>query len=126
MLISEASHSESPLMTSKSTTQREPLHDGKAIGHMVTYAKVTEMILDLQLNDDTINVIKDSMDTLDELETYGFDVGTMQDHLNRLLASRVKASELEENVKTFEKGLKKYNGEKLILEEKIRDFQEKL
>ncbi|PWA49991.1 Agenet-like domain-containing protein [Artemisia annua] len=104
---------------------KEDCREGIAIAHMVTFANVTQTISDLQLND-PINIIKNSLDTLAELGTHGFNVGAMQSRLNELRVWKVKVSQLEEKVKLFEKDLEKHNGKKPILEKKINELEEKI
>ena len=104
---------------------KEDYREALAIAHMVIFANVTQTISDLQLND-PINIIKNSLDTLAELETHGFNVGAMQARLNELRVWKVKVSQLEEKVKLFEKDLEKHNGEKPIHEKKINELEEKI
>ncbi|PWA54432.1 agenet-like domain, Agenet domain [Artemisia annua] len=104
---------------------KEDCREALAIAHMVIFANVTQTISDLQLND-PINIIKNSLDTLAELETHGFNVGAMQARLNELRVWKVKMSQQEEKVKLFEKDLEKHNGEKPILGNKINELEEKI
>ena len=68
---------------------KEDLREGLAIAFMVTFANVVERISELKL-DDPNNIMENSLGTLVELETLGFNVGAIRTRLNELLSKKAE------------------------------------
>ncbi|KAI3697643.1 hypothetical protein L6452_30738 [Arctium lappa] len=111
---------------------KEDYREGLAIAHLVTFANVVQRTSKLQL-DDPNDIIENSLETLADLETHGFDVGAVRARLNELLSRKAEVGELKDKLKEVEKEVEKQNLEKSKiadevdqLEAKMQDLQEKL
>ncbi|KAI3697644.1 hypothetical protein L6452_30739 [Arctium lappa] len=111
---------------------KEDHREGVAIGHMVTFANVVQRTSKLQ-PDDPDDIIENSLETLVDLETHGFNVGAVRARLNELLSRKAEVGELEDKLKQVEKELEKQNLEKSKIDEevdqlegKMQELQEKL
>jgi len=74
---------------------KEDRREGLAIAHLVTFANVVHRTSELKL-DDPNDMIENSLETLVELETHGFDVGAVRARLNELLSRKTQVGELKE------------------------------
>ncbi|KAI3697645.1 hypothetical protein L6452_30740 [Arctium lappa] len=111
---------------------KEDYREGLAIGHMVTFANVVQRTSKLQ-PDDPDDIIENSLETLVELETHGFNVGAVRARLNELLSRKAEVGELKDKLKQVEKEFEKQNLEKSKIDEevdqlegKMQELQEKL
>ncbi|KAI3740551.1 hypothetical protein L2E82_31019 [Cichorium intybus] len=111
---------------------KEDYREGFAIAHMVTFANVVQRTTNLQWTDPN-HVIKNSLETLVDLEANGFDVGPIRARLDELLAKKSEAGRLEGEMKEAEKEVEKCNMEKsaideeiIVLERKMREIEEKM
>ncbi|KVI00723.1 Protein of unknown function DUF724 [Cynara cardunculus var. scolymus] len=104
---------------------KEDYREGLAIGHMVTFANVVQRTSKLQ-PDVPSDIIDNSLETLVELETHGFDVGAVRARLNELLARKAKLGELKDKLKQVEKELEKRNLEKSKIKEEVDELEAKM
>ncbi|MFS7909256.1 hypothetical protein Hanom_Chr01g00092511 [Helianthus anomalus] len=74
----------------------EDYREGLAIAQMVTYGNLVQTISCLNPNDPFDVITSNSLETLSHLKTHGFDVGSIQDRLNRLLSLKSIAREHED------------------------------
>ncbi|KAJ9554172.1 hypothetical protein OSB04_018217 [Centaurea solstitialis] len=111
---------------------KEDRREGLAIAHLVTFANVVERTSELKW-DDPDDMILNSLESLVELETHGFDVGAIRARLNELLSRKAQAGELQDKVKQMDKDLQERNLEMSKIDEelgelkgKMQDLKEKL
>ncbi|PWA84100.1 Agenet-like domain-containing protein [Artemisia annua] len=79
---------------------KESAREGLAIGTMVTFSTVVDRTYCLR-SDDPRSAIEDSLETLVDLESNGFDVEAIRERLTRLLLIKDKQEELEDQSKVF-------------------------
>lgn len=84
---------------------------------------MVQSLSELQLTD-PIDMINNSLETLLDLETHGFDVSAIRDSLNELLALKSKVGQHEEKVKKVEVEIEKGNQEKYAEEKKMLELKE--
>ncbi|KAL2508564.1 protein of unknown function-containing protein 6 [Forsythia ovata] len=111
---------------------KESLREGLAIGYMVTFSSVVEKASRLRFNDPK-SIINDILETLSDLEKYGFDVRVVRDRVLELIAVKDKheklLSQVEElNSQIAEQDLKKSKIDEEIgeINKQIIELQEKL
>lgn len=112
--------------------RNEYFREGLAIAFVVTFADLVRRVSSLQLTDPD-DIINNSLETLAELESHGFNVGPVRDRLNALRTWKVKVGQLENKLENLKKDLEKCNLDKSEVEEemsqlevKIQELQEKM
>lgn len=102
----------------------EDYREGIAIAHMVTFENIVQKLSDLKSNDpvDLFNSLK----TLRELETHGFDVGPIRGRFHKLILLKTKMCQQEATHKEVEKELEKCNHENSLVEEETDQLKERL
>ncbi|XP_076944390.1 uncharacterized protein LOC143615011 [Bidens hawaiensis] len=102
----------------------EDYREGIAIAHMVTFENIVQKLSDLKSNDpvDLFNSLK----TLRELETHGFDVGPIRGRFHKLILLKTKMCQQEATRKEVEKELEKCNHENSLVEEETDQLKERL
>ncbi|KAJ9558034.1 hypothetical protein OSB04_012648 [Centaurea solstitialis] len=105
---------------------KEDFREGLAIAYFVTFANLVQRISKLKLDDPNNGIIEDSLETLVDLETHGFDVGVVRARLNELLSRKAKVGELREKLKQAEEELEKQNLEKSKIDEEISQLEAKM
>ncbi|KAM7493595.1 hypothetical protein LguiB_028204 [Lonicera macranthoides] len=107
---------------------KETSREGLAIGSMVNFSSVVENTSKLQYNDSR-SIIEDNLDTLVELESFGFDVRLVRDRLTRLLLIKDKQEELEERSKEIKSRINEHDVETSNIDneidERIKELQER-
>ncbi|CAI9269931.1 unnamed protein product [Lactuca saligna] len=104
---------------------KEDCREGLAIAHMVTFANVVQRTTNLQWTDSN-HLIKNTLETLVDLEANGFDVGPVRARLDELLANKDEAGRLEGEMKEAEKEVEKCNREKMAIDEEINGLERKM
>ncbi|XP_076895316.1 DUF724 domain-containing protein 2-like [Bidens hawaiensis] len=102
---------------------KQDCREGLAIAHMVTYANLVQSLSDLQPND-TVDTINTSLEALSELETHGFDVGSIRDRANNCLFLKLKAC--KDTRKELEIELEKCDHEKSMVEKEVDELKVKM
>ncbi|XP_021987228.1 DUF724 domain-containing protein 7 isoform X1 [Helianthus annuus] len=103
----------------------EDCREGLAIAHIVTFGNLVQRLSDIKPND-PVDVINNSLETLSDLETHGFDVGPIRRRLNQLLSLKTKMCRQEETRKEVEKELEKCDHEKSLAEKEMDRLKEKM
>lgn len=103
----------------------EDYREGLAIGYMVTFANLVENISKIQLSD-PLSIINKRFETLADLETHGFNVGSIRARLNEFLTWKVKVCQLKDKLKKVENELEKRNLEKSTIEEEMSQLEVKM
>ncbi|KVI00682.1 Agenet-like domain-containing protein [Cynara cardunculus var. scolymus] len=101
---------------------KEDYREGFAIAHMVTFANVVQRTSKLKL-DDANDLLENSLKTVGDLETHGFDVGAVRARLNELLSRKAQVGELKDKLKQVETELEKQNVEKSKIDEQINQLE---
>ncbi|XP_076891246.1 DUF724 domain-containing protein 1-like [Bidens hawaiensis] len=101
---------------------KEETREGTAIGHMVTFGGIVQRLSGLQLSD-SVDIINSSLETLCELETHGFDVGSVRARLTELVLLKSKAGLCEIRRKEVESELEKSRDEKCRAEKELDQLQ---
>ncbi|XP_076949860.1 DUF724 domain-containing protein 6-like [Bidens hawaiensis] len=101
---------------------KEEIREGTAIGHMVTFGGIVQRLSGLQLSD-SVDIINSSLETLCELETHGFDVGSVRARLAELALLKSKAGPCEIKRKEVESELEKSRNEKYRAEKELDQLQ---
>ncbi|KAI7747241.1 hypothetical protein M8C21_002033 [Ambrosia artemisiifolia] len=102
----------------------EDYREGLAIAHIITFGNLVQRLSDFKLND-LVDMFNNSLATLSELETHGFDVGPIRGRLNQLVSLKTKMFEQEATRKEVEQKLEKCNHEKCMVEKEIDELKEK-
>ncbi|GJR44091.1 agenet domain-containing protein [Tanacetum coccineum] len=109
---------------------KESAREGLAIGTMVTFSTVVDWTSCLRF-DDPRTAIEDSLETLVDLESNGFNVEVIRDRLTRLLLLKDKKEELEDRSKGVVEKLeeqkiqeKTINDEVDVIDTQIRQLEE--
>ncbi|CAN4106534.1 unnamed protein product [Withania somnifera] len=76
---------------------KESSREGAAIGLMVTFLSIVERTSRLQY-DDPRSTIEETLETLSELETHGFDVQLVRDRITELLLMKDKQEKLKTEI----------------------------
>ncbi|CAA2974414.1 Hypothetical predicted protein [Olea europaea subsp. europaea] len=97
---------------------KESLREGLAIGYMVTFASVVEKASKLLFNDPK-SIMVDILETLSDLEKYGFDVGVVRDRVLELIAMKDKHEKLLSQVEELNSQIAQQNLEKSKIDEEI-------
>ncbi|KAM0053675.1 hypothetical protein Hdeb2414_s0007g00262121 [Helianthus debilis subsp. tardiflorus] len=103
----------------------EDCREGLAIAHIVTFGNLVQRLSDIKPND-PVDVINNSLETLSDLETHGFDVGPIRRRLNQLLSLKTKMCRQEDTRKEVEKELEKCDHEKSLAEKEMDRLKEKM
>ncbi|KAJ0735499.1 hypothetical protein HanPI659440_Chr11g0432771 [Helianthus annuus] len=104
---------------------KEESREGLAIGNMVTFGNLVQRLSDLKPND-PVDILNNSLETLSDLETHGFDVGPVRDRLNDLLSLKTKMCQQEDTRKEVETELRKCKHEKSLMEKEIYQLKMKM
>ncbi|KAK9058888.1 hypothetical protein SSX86_023732 [Deinandra increscens subsp. villosa] len=105
--------------------ENEDYREGLAVAHMVTFTNIVQKLSEFQPNE-PVDMINNSLQTLCDLETHGFDVGPIRGRLNKLLSLKSKAREHEDSRKEVEKELEKCNLEKGLVEKEMEQLKAKM
>ncbi|KAJ0822483.1 putative HAD superfamily protein [Helianthus annuus] len=93
---------------------KELHREGLAIAHMMTCYNLVQSLPNIKLNDQ-VDIIKDNLEVLVDLEAHGFDVDLIRCRLNELLSLKSRAGQHEDTLKELEK--RTY--EKLVIEKEM-------
>lgn len=104
---------------------KETSREGLAIGSMVNFSSVVENTSKLQY-DDSRSIIEDNLDTLVELESFGFDVRLVGDRLTRLLLIKDKQEELEERSKEIKSWINEHDLETSNIDKEIDEIDKRI
>ncbi|MFS7909267.1 hypothetical protein Hanom_Chr01g00092641 [Helianthus anomalus] len=104
---------------------KEESREGLAIGNMVTFGNLVQRLSDLKPND-SVDILNNSLETLSDLETHGFDVGPVRDRLNDLLSLKTKMCQQEDTRKEVETELRKCKHEKSLMAKEIDQLKMKM
>ncbi|KAA8549056.1 hypothetical protein F0562_000740 [Nyssa sinensis] len=104
---------------------REMFREGFAIGSMVTFASVITKTSELHF-DDPRSVIEDSLETLLNLESHGFDVKLLRDRLTGLLLIKDKQEKLQEETKELRNSMEEHNRERTKIHEEIEEMYKQM
>ncbi|XP_038682103.1 DUF724 domain-containing protein 6-like isoform X2 [Tripterygium wilfordii] len=104
---------------------KEEHREGSAIGMMVTFASLFEKISTLQI-DYPSSIFNRTLETLDDLEKYGFDVLGLKDRVRQLLSMKDGHVQLLNGSRDFEKELTVHIQETTRLDEETRETERKL
>ncbi|CAI9759204.1 unnamed protein product [Fraxinus pennsylvanica] len=97
---------------------KESLREGLAIGYMVTFASVVEKASKLLFNDPK-SIMIDILETVADLEKYGFDVRVVRNRVLELIAMKDKHEKLLSQVKELNSRITEQNLEKSKIDEEI-------
>ncbi|KAI7747240.1 hypothetical protein M8C21_002032 [Ambrosia artemisiifolia] len=103
----------------------EDCREGLAIAHIVTFGNLVQRISDFKPND-PVDKFNNSLETLSDLETHGFDVGPIRGRLNQLLSLKTKMCQQEDTRKEVEKDLEKCDHEKSRVDKEMDRLKEKM
>ncbi|KAI3759924.1 hypothetical protein L1987_50311 [Smallanthus sonchifolius] len=99
--------------------------EGLAIAYMVTFGNLVQNLSGLQPND-PVDIINNSLETLCDLETHGFDVVPIRDRLTKLLSLKSTVCEHEDTHKKVEKEFEKCNHERSLVEKEMDELEVKM
>lgn len=102
---------------------KESSREGLAIGYMVTFSSVVERASKLQPND-PVSIMDDIKETLTDLEKQGFEVGSVQDCINELLAMKDKEEMLASDAQTLNGQITEHSHTKIGLERDMEEIDE--
>ncbi|XP_071716008.1 DUF724 domain-containing protein 6-like isoform X2 [Rutidosis leptorrhynchoides] len=105
--------------------RKQFIREGLAIGLMVAFSDMVHRVSTLQPTD-PIDVIKDSLEILDDFEAHGFDMGPVRDRLNTLLTWKVRVGQLEEELENEKSKQEKFKLCKSATEEDSRQVEAKI
>lgn len=100
---------------------KESSREGLAIGYMVTFSTVVEKASSLQINDPK-GITDEILETLENLEKYGFDVKVVDDCVGQMLEVKRKQEELREEAKGMDSQISHHNLEKQKIDEEIGEM----
>ncbi|XP_073302782.1 uncharacterized protein [Primulina huaijiensis] len=104
---------------------KESSREGLAIGYMVTFSRVVEKASSLQINDPK-SITDEILETLEELEKYGFDVKVVEDCVGQMLEVKHKQEELREEAKGIGSQISHHNLEKQKIDEEIGEMRRQI
>ncbi|XP_075507250.1 DUF724 domain-containing protein 7-like isoform X2 [Primulina tabacum] len=104
---------------------KESSREGLAIGYMVTFSRVVEKASSLQINDPK-SITDEILETLEELEKFGFDVKVVEDCVGQMLEVKHKQEELREEVKGIGSQISHHNLEKQKIDEEIGEMRRQI
>ncbi|XP_059625538.1 DUF724 domain-containing protein 6-like isoform X2 [Cornus florida] len=104
---------------------KESSREGLAIGSMVTFSSVVKKTFDLHF-DDPRSVIEDSLDTLLDLESHGFDVKMVRDRLTGLLLLKDKQEQLQEQTTELKTRIMEHSHQKSKIDEEIDEIDKQI
>ncbi|KAL8263420.1 hypothetical protein R6Q59_024769 [Mikania micrantha] len=99
--------------------------EGLAIAHMITFGNLVQRLPDLRPNDPA-DMFSNTLETLHDLETHGFDVGPIRARLNELLALKSKVDQHEVKCKEVEKEIENHNHAKSLVEKDMDQLKVKM
>ncbi|KAL8205028.1 hypothetical protein R6Q57_010651 [Mikania cordata] len=99
--------------------------EGLAIAHMITFGNLVQRLPDLRPNDPA-DMFSNTLETLLDLETHGFDVGPIRARLNELLALKSIVDHHEVKCKEVEKEIENHNHEKSLVEKDMDQLKVKM
>ncbi|KAM0053678.1 hypothetical protein Hdeb2414_s0007g00262151 [Helianthus debilis subsp. tardiflorus] len=102
----------------------EDCREGLAIAHFVTFGNLVQRLPDLKPND-PVDIINNTLETLSDLETHGFDVGPVRGRLNQLLSLKTKMFRHQDTLKEVEKEIEMCKHEKCMVEKEVDELKEK-
>lgn len=109
-----------PLEHSKDSSR-----EGLAIGYMVTFSSIVDKACRLVF-DDPRSTIDEMLDTLQDLESHGFDVEPVRRRLNEMLSFKDKHENLEGWLTKTQSEIGKQNMEKEKVEEEVDDLKKQI
>nr|XP_043610793.1 uncharacterized protein LOC122582464 [Erigeron canadensis] len=99
--------------------------EGLAISCVVTFKNLVDKISKIQLTD-PVDIINDSLETLVDLETHGFDVGAVRACLNEMLSLKDKVGQLRDLERKVEESKKCEQVEMNHLEVSVKKLQKEM
>ncbi|GKA05861.1 agenet domain-containing protein [Tanacetum coccineum] len=110
-----------PLLKGVKVSARE----GLAIGNMVTFSNVVDRTFCLRF-DDPRTAIEDSLETLVDLESNGFDVEVIRDRLTHLLLLKDKQEELEDRSKGVAEEIEEQKIQEKTVNDELDEFNKQI
>ncbi|KAK9051442.1 hypothetical protein SSX86_028069 [Deinandra increscens subsp. villosa] len=101
----------------------ECFREGLALSHMIRFVSIVQELSYLKLNDP---VVHSSLKSLAELETHGFDVGSIRDRLNEMLSLKSKAAQHKDKLREVEEVIEKCNHQKSMVDQKMDQLKVKM
>ncbi|KAM5558410.1 DUF724 domain-containing protein 6-like [Rosa sericea] len=104
---------------------KEEYREGFAIGNMVTFSSLVEKISSLHF-DDPIQVFDSILESLFDLEKYGFNVTVLRGRVNELLSIKQRQGQFEGESKDAESKIVEQTQEKSKLEDEADCIEKKI
>lgn len=104
---------------------KESSREGAAIGFMVTFLSIVERTCRLHY-DDPRSTIEETLETLNELETHGFDVQLVRDRLTELLLMKDKQEKLKTEIADIDTQIITHNIDKERIDGEIEEINKQI
>ncbi|BFG23819.1 hypothetical protein CerSpe_100920 [Prunus speciosa] len=104
---------------------KEEYREGSAIGNMITFSRLVEKISRLQF-DEPKDVFNSILESLLDLEKYGFNVTVLRERLNNLLSVKDRQGQFQVESKDAESKIREHSHEKTKLVEEADCIAKKI